>query len=274
MTTLSRRVPFGLVGLLVVVGCADAGLLAPDAASPAGTEPAADATAAAMTMATQTLAQIQGHVRRANDGQRSAGATACVDLMAALQALLATKPVLPPREGFSDDEYEDVFAKFQDEMAEWTAAVELLQEELSRCADAGPPGSTFRFTVFLEEDDGEWFGTFGDGESSCGSAELTDPTFRDSGEVMHVNFKLKLVTLEGEANAELSGIMNLVNGRLVLNGETTSGSLFRARVHQNGSIVDPGGDDPRSFLGELMLRPQPEPPGRVPGGPVFPPNPC
>lgn len=272
MMTLSRRVPFSLVGLLVVVGCADAGLLAPDAASPAGTESAADATAAAMAMATQTLGQIQGDVRRANEGQQVAN---CVhDLMAVLETLLATKPELPPREGFSDEEYEEVFARFQDEMSEWTAAVELLQEELSRCADAGPPGSTLRFVVDLQEDDGEWFGTFGDGESSCGSAELTDPTFRDSGGVRHVNFKLKLVSLEGEANAELSGIMNLVNGRLVLNGETTSGSLFRARVHQDGSIVDPGGDDPRSFLGELMLRPQPEPPGRGTGGPVFPPNPC
>lgn len=137
-----------------------------------------------------------------------------------------------------------------------------------------PPGH-FRFVFLMEQDGDEWFGTFGDGERSCGVVELTDPTTTESGQVTHVSFDLRMVTHDAswQVEAHLAGILNGANGLTVLNGATTGGSLFGARVHQLGHVVQSDGDDPMSFLGELMLRPQPEPPGRS-GTPQFPPSPC
>lgn len=85
-----------------------------------------------------------------------------------------------------------------------------------------------------------WEGTVeGDIEGDL-RTELTD--LRESGNVWHVRFDW-IITADnpGESfTADLSGILNLNTGRVVMNGRVVDGYLKGARVHEEGQLVDPG----------------------------------
>lgn len=89
-------------------------------------------------------------------------------------------------------------------------------------------------------EEGIWEGTVeGDIEGDL-RTELTE--LRESGNVWHVRFAW-IITADdpGESfTADLSGILNLNTGRVVMNGRVVDGYLEGARVHEEGQLVDPG----------------------------------
>ena len=68
----------------------------------------------------------------------------------------------------------------------------------------------------------------------------------------------RLRPLASSVTVTLRGTINLVTGRLVLNGRTADGDI----VHVSGGIAD-GGSGGISIGGDVMFNPQPEPPGHV-----------
>jgi hypothetical protein len=114
--------------------------------------------------------------------------------------------------------------------------------------------------------DVRWHGTFVDPVSGAeGVLDVETNFFEPRGETVHLvqTWRLSLPELFQEWTRDdpvrlaLTGILNLRNGRLVLNGIVDDGEISQAHV-QGQAVV--GEDGTFSLGGELMFNPQPEPP--------------
>jgi hypothetical protein len=61
---------------------------------------------------------------------------------------------------------------------------------------------------------------------------------RVAGNVWHVHFAWIIMAGEQSFVADLSGILNLNTGRVVMNGRVADGYLEGARVHEEGLLID------------------------------------
>ena len=122
------------------------------------------------------------------------------------------------------------------------------------------PFHVFRFEA-AGRIDGRWAGTLGDPAAGPGGTlAATMISSAQLGATMHLVQEWSLIPPDPIApvTVTLRGTINLVTGRLVLNGRTAHGDI----VHVSGGIAD-GGSGGISIGGDVMFNPQPEPPGHV-----------
>jgi hypothetical protein len=84
--------------------------------------------------------------------------------------------------------------------------------------------------------EGVWEGTVtGDIEGDL-RTELT--SLRETGPIWHVTFNWIVTAGEQSFTAALSGTLNTLTGRVVMNGTIVEGYLVGAQVHEEGQLVD------------------------------------
>jgi hypothetical protein len=119
-----------------------------------------------------------------------------------------------------------------------------------------PPADIFTFTV-QGQLDGDWRGRFS-GPDGDGTVSIVTGSSRMAGQTLHLRQTWEFHPPEpGLAfGAELSGVVNLESGLLVLNGTGDGGP-----VHVHGEATSAGGGG-FNIGGSVMFNPQPEPPAR------------
>ena len=98
--------------------------------------------------------------------------------------------------------------------------------------------------------DGVWAGTIsGDIEGTL-TTVLRD--VRVTGKVWHVNFDWIIDSGDQSFTANLSGILNLKTGSVVMNGTIVEGYLTGAQVHEEGQLVNAA---TLQFVGSIQIMP-------------------
>lgn len=96
-------------------------------------------------------------------------------------------------------------------------------------------------------------GYFGLVEGGPGTIEMRIDDGAMLGNTQHFSATLWLTdTAAGTLTAEVSGQINLVTGRAVLNGVVTHGAYEGARVHEESQLVDPVAS---AFIGTVRIMP-------------------
>jgi hypothetical protein len=109
--------------------------------------------------------------------------------------------------------------------------------------------------------DGRWVGTLGDPAAGPGGTLAAQAISTETlGTTVLLVQAWTLIPPDPiePVTATLQGTLNLVTGKLVLNGRTADGDILRVQ----GQAVDDGSGG-LSIGGDVMFNPQPEPPGHV-----------
>ncbi len=97
---------------------------------------------------------------------------------------------------------------------------------------------------------GAWEGAvIGDIEGDL-RTELT--SLREAGPIWHVTFDWIITAGEQSFVADLSGTLNTLTGRVVMNGTIVEGYLAGAQVHEQGQLVDA---ENSCFAGTIRIMP-------------------
>lgn len=96
-------------------------------------------------------------------------------------------------------------------------------------------------------------GYFGLVDGGPGTIEMRIDDGAVSGSTQHFSATVWLTdTSAGTLTAEVSGQINLITGRAVLNGVVTDGAYTGARVHEESQLVDPNS---LAFIGTVRIMP-------------------
>jgi hypothetical protein len=121
---------------------------------------------------------------------------------------------------------------------------------LSQAAGAPHKPVRLEFEKCLVDPAGIWEGSVSGDIQGDLRTELRE--LRVTGEVWQVRFAWIIDAGAHSFTADLSGILNTVTGRVVMNGQVTEGYLAGARVHEDGQLVDAVNS---CFVGTIRIMP-------------------